>query len=94
MLRYSRHFKLTLKYSPIVVYCVLKNKKIDFGSCVEFIESIKDEITPDVYRRYIRNMLFLAQKQEESSNILDYYKNELSKICFYSNKFKHLIKTE
>jgi len=39
-------------------------------------------------------MLFLAQKQEESSNILDYYKNELSKICFYSNKFKHLIKTE
>ena len=32
MLRYSRHFKLTLKYSPTVVYCVLKNKKIDFGS--------------------------------------------------------------
>ena len=55
VLRYSRHFKLTLKYSPTVVYCVLKNKKIDFGSCVEFIESIKDEITPDKISAFIVN---------------------------------------
>ena len=98
VLRYSRHFKLTLKYSPTVVYCVPKDKKIDFGSCIKFIESIKDEITSDVYRGYIRNMMFLAQKQEENSNILDYYKNELSKICFYSNneykKHISLIKTK
>lgn len=52
-------------------------QKIDFNSCIRFIETWKEEIDPEIYYSYNKNMLRLAVKWEAGPEIIEYYREEM-----------------
>ncbi|WP_085535956.1 glycosyltransferase family 2 protein [Massilibacteroides vaginae] len=80
VIRYSKKYKLIPKLNPTVIYTIKKNiTKIDFSSCICFIQRNKHNITPMNYLRYYVNMLILAKQYSENKHIITYYKNEASR---------------
>lgn len=87
--RYSKKFQWEIKLEPTVVYTLSeKEKKIDFTSCIRFIEQNKYDIDPIIYKAYHQNMLSLALKQHASDEIVKYYQYEFSRY----NDLKELAK--
>ncbi|MCC8174535.1 MAG: hypothetical protein LIO65_09320, partial [Odoribacter sp.] len=85
VIRYDKKYTLGVKEKPSVVYDSYKptNKeaKIDFPSCISFIEKNKSDIQIETYRRYITHMFHLAGHLKAEEIILSYYKDELANLA-------------
>ncbi|MFT4073015.1 MAG: glycosyltransferase family A protein [Dysgonamonadaceae bacterium] len=79
ILRYSHKFILKPKIEPTVIYNINSNiKHIDFKSCIKFIKEVKQNIAPDIYKKYNLHMLNLAKQQGVSTDIILYYQRQIA----------------
>jgi hypothetical protein len=78
--RYAKKYKFAPKLTATVIYNTSHPRavKIDFASCIKFIERNRDEISPELYGRYSKNMLRVALAQGADVGIVEHYRQALS----------------
>ncbi|MDR0710802.1 MAG: glycosyltransferase [Prevotellaceae bacterium] len=79
VVRYAKKYKLTPKLAATVAYNASRQRatRVDFGSCIKFIERNRSDISLEVYKSYSKSMLRLAQAQHADKTIVDHYRNAL-----------------
>lgn len=84
VVRYCKKYKLKPKVEPTVIYRIsLHVNKIDFKSCIKFIEQNEKDIEPLIYNKYHQNMWALAINQGAKKDVIDYYKRKSVKNLEY-----------
>lgn len=78
VVRYAQRYTWKPKVNPTTVYRAHPSDgKMDFLSCIRFIEQHKSEIVPELYERYTRQMLDCARQSKASEEIIRYYQRAL-----------------
>jgi len=92
VVRYSKKYRLIPEEKPTVIYVFsLKEKKIDFRSCIRFIESNINDIDPQIYINYNLNMLMLAKNRKAPDDILKQYIKESTRYKEYLPYYKYIL---
>lgn len=79
--RYCISYKLTPKFKPSVIYTLQPegHRKIDFESCVTFINRHKQQISPWAYTSYHVRMYNLAERISSDKQLLEHYRREATR---------------
>ena len=77
VVRYAKKYKLIPKPAATVAYNTSRQRvvRVDFGSCIKFIERNRNDISPEVYKSYSKSMLRLAQAQNADKNVIEHYRS-------------------
>lgn len=99
--RYSQRYKWEYVSEPTVIYYCSSITALqcpDYKSCIQFIEQNKQDISPQIYAEYSRQMYHHAIKHYASDKIISYYhqasiphnenKEEILKRIAENNLFK------
>jgi glycosyltransferase involved in cell wall biosynthesis len=79
VVRYCRQYKLVPLLEPTVIYHLSGGpKQMDFHSCIRFIRSVEDEISPRIYLDYHRQMLRVATHYAAGEEVLTYYRETMA----------------
>jgi glycosyltransferase involved in cell wall biosynthesis len=78
VVRYGKKYKWAARETETVIFNGVKTvkQKIDFASCIKFIERNKHDITPDIYRHYHQGMLRLAKALSAEPYVVKHYAKE------------------
>ena len=75
VVRFCRKYRMVSDLEATVVYRISDSfHKIDFNSCISFIQTVEDEISPVVYMSYHRHMLYLALANKASDGVVCHYR--------------------
>lgn len=78
VVRYSKKYRFAVRNNTTVIYRYFPlERKIDFSSCIRFMKARKEEIDPEIYYSYTKNMLRLAIKWKAEPEIIEYYREEM-----------------
>ena len=92
IVRYNKRYQLIHKEKPTAIYvCSIKEKIIDFKSCIQFIKSNTDDIEPQLYNNYNLNMLLLAKNKNATSDIINHYIKEATRHKEYLSYDKYIM---
>lgn len=91
VIRFCSRFHMGIKEEPTVIYRIFPGvKKIDFNSCICFLERYKSQITPIVYSKYCKNMYALVCSHNTDSITRDYYRKEFLKFKEYVTYYDYV----
>lgn len=78
VVRYGRKYKLSAKKEATTVYTTGKRVagKLDFASCIKFINENRDDVSPHIYNRYNYDMLRYSILEKAPEEIVSYYRTE------------------
>lgn len=91
VIRFCSKFHIGVKEEPTVIYRIFPGvKKINFDSCICFLEKYKNQISPVVYSQYCKNMYALACSHNTNSATSNYYRKEYLKFKEYITYYDYI----